>query len=344
MNNNTFLKIILLSALLSSFLACSNKKAYNILRNSNLIYSKEIPLNFMLGNPYQLKLLDNYLIIADRIDNKMLTIFDLNTSQLTNRVINIGQGPNEMLMPINIDVDRKSNTIGILQRQSGYYSEFQLNDLLKGEVIPYNKINFGNVEKFLKIGNNYFTEGFYTSGNIGFYNNKGELLFVENIFPDYLKQVENISNRYRLGQGEICYNEISETFLYASLFTGDIDFYSFHDNQLKKINEFSLDNNIRERIKNNPNDVNIRNDDIIHSTDITYNSNYFYVLYSGESMQKSQSAKWSYILKFNSIGQFLGCYKSDRCLFNICITEDNSKMYAIILTSELDYSLAEIML
>jgi len=344
MYNNILLKIIVFSALLSSLIACSSKKGDNILKNYKLISSGEIPLNFMLGTPYQLKVLDNYLIIADRIDNKILTFFDLNTGQLTKRIIDIGQGPKEMLMPIYMDIDQKHNTIGILQRQSGNYSEHQLSDLLEGDVNPSNKFNLGNVEKVLKIGNNYFAEGFYPNGNIGFYNNKGDLLFVENIFPGYLSQIDNISDRYRLGQGEICYNEVSNTFLYASYFTGDIDFFSFSNNRLERINGFSLDNNISTRLRNNPTDVNIRQDDIEHSIDIAYTSDYFYILYSGESMQKRQSAKWSYILQFDTKGQFIRCYKSDRKFFNICVTEDNSKMYAIILTDGLDYSLAEVIL
>jgi hypothetical protein len=326
--------------------SCSNdnRDSKYFLQDTISVSSEEISLDSILGAPYQIGIIDNFLIVSDLVDNKLLSIFDLNRNDMIRRVINVGRGPEEMIAPLYLDISSKNKVLGILQRQTGIYTEHKLADLLEGFVGLSNKINLGNIERVVQTKNGYLTEGFYPNDDIGFYSKTGELIKTMSIFPAYLKSVGNVSDRYRLGQGQIAYNEQSGIFLYASCFTGDICFFSFSNDQLIKIKEYNLDNKIANRIKNNPGDVKIRPDDLEHAEDIASTSDYFYILYSRETMQNRKNAKSSYILKFDSKGEFTCCYKSDRKFFNICVTENDKMIYTVVLTEDLDYSLAKVVL
>lgn len=79
---------------------------------------KEIPLDFLLGNPNQIEMIDSLLIITDNQDEKALAICDYN-GKLINRTLCVGEGPGECIMPIDISVSHGNKSLIVLQRQNG---------------------------------------------------------------------------------------------------------------------------------------------------------------------------------------------------------------------------------
>ena len=49
----------------------------------------------------------------------------------------IGEGPNDILPPLSIDVDMQGNTINILQRQNGECRKYALSDLYKTNIASF---------------------------------------------------------------------------------------------------------------------------------------------------------------------------------------------------------------
>jgi hypothetical protein len=294
----------------------------------------------MLGQPYQMDLIDDIFIFADKLDDKALVLYDYNNNKLINRSINIGQGPDEILTPIELGVNNSAKLINILQRQSGIYMQYSLTDLIMDSIRPVNKINFGDIDKIIETDTGYISAGFFENGSIGIYDKTGNLLKVENIYPEYLNKQTDITNKYLIGQGQISFNNNTRVFAFASYFTGEIKFYHLSSsNDFEQINYYDLNKSadLKNRTTENTDNAQIMQTDIEHSTDIFSTKEYFYVLYSGENMRDRHLAKHSFVFQFSSGGEAVNSFKTSCRLYNICVDENNKKIYGLALNKELDY-------
>lgn len=338
---NLYLSILMVMFFL---LSCKKRTDQNIsLKFAETMVSEELPIDFMLGKPYQLKISDSLLLIADHVDEKAITIYNYKNNKYLKEVINIGQGPSEIILPIQLTI-REKDTIGILERQKGLYSTFLISDILTNTVQCLNQINFGNIDRITETNNGYISAGFYEEGSIGIHNIRGELINVIDIYPDYLNKINDISIKYRYGQGSIAFNKESNIFAFAGYFIGEIKFYSLNDSNKLEIRNYynlSLSSDLQRRINASTNTT-IERTDIEYFTDIYTTDHYFYVLYSGKSMDEREKARESHILLFNSAGKYVKCYESDRKLYKICVSPDDKHLYALSLSAELDYILVQL--
>lgn len=342
--NNCILNIFFIACFLFS---CSGQdnSFEKIINSANDVSCVEIPVDFLLGKPYQLKLQDSLLLIADNIDGKALSIYDYKNSKLINHILDMGQGPNEILVPILLNNSKdRTGVASILQRQNGVYTEYQLSDLQRGVVNPIKKISFKNIDRIIKINIGYIAEGEYNRGSIGLFNELGCLICVKNIYPNYINEIEHESDKYILGQGHVEFNNEAAVFAFASYFTGEIVFYKLLNNNINMINYYNLDKTsaFENRIKSNPQNLKIQKTDIEHSTDIYSTLNCFYILYSGQKMEDKNRVKYSYILRFSQQGKFICSYRTNLKVNNFCVTEDDKKIYAIALSEKMEYVLVEI--
>lgn len=101
--------VLYIIVFISLFLVSCTRKTDRdrILGSSVGIKGQYIPVEFLLGEPYQIQLLDSLLIIADRIDSTALVIYNVNDNKLVKKVINIGNGPNEFILPMRLTIDRQ---------------------------------------------------------------------------------------------------------------------------------------------------------------------------------------------------------------------------------------------
>jgi|GEM_PF-1255105 len=332
---------------LSFLLLFSCKKKTNrelIFESVEILEGKNLPINFMLGRPYQLKLLDSLLIIADRVESKALTIYDYKNNKLIKEAINIGQGPNEIILPIQVTVNIIEKKIGILERQKGTYTLFRISDILNTPQIS-NSIYLGNIDLVSETSKGYISQGFYDKGSLGVHDKNGKLMNVINIYPHYINEIKDISTRYRFGQGPIAFNKKSNLLAFAGYFSGEIKFYHLNDSNkldIEKLYNLSIASTIEKRI--NEGSTNIEKTDIEYFTDIYSTDDYFYILYSGEKMEDRETIKKSHIIIFNSFGEFVKCYKSNNRIQKICVDENNEYLYALALSDNFDYVLLQMKL
>ena len=336
----------LILLLLILFTSCKVDNELNtIFKDIKIVKCRQIELNEILGKPNQLNVVDNYLIFMDEIENKLLTFYDITKKQIVWRCFYEGQGPNDLLMPVRVDVDTKNKIISIFQRRNGIYRAYNLTELLDNNTISIIEINFPfGTEYVKKYDNGYFASGFFENGPVAIHDKMGNLQNTINVYPDYLNVIKDVSNKYRIGQGPIdCLND--SIFVFASIFTGDIKFYNIHDNySLIPIESYFLktaSSNFKNRVNNSPHNTPILETDIEHFTHIYTTNKYIYVLYSGESMKNKNNAKNSYVLKFDKKGKPIECYKTDYKLFQICVDENDTVLYGISISENLDYILIE---
>ena len=120
--------VCLLMYVLSS---CTNQ---NEIFNGNIVNLslEKIRMEPMLGKPYQIATIDSFLIIADNVDGKGLLIYNLVDSSYS-RKFDIGQGPNDIIPPI--DLDTYADEIVMLQRRT--VSIYVINQIIYIIILTY---------------------------------------------------------------------------------------------------------------------------------------------------------------------------------------------------------------
>jgi hypothetical protein len=314
---------------------------------------KEIVIEFSY-KPYQISLLnDELLFFVDKINSKLLSIYDLKTQAVLNSVFDVGQGPNELLPGYYINPVEKDSIISILQRSTGLYTEYKLSYLLQNNLNPIKQIQFegvssgglvGHLERVVKAKNKYICTGFYDNGSVGIYDENGKLQKIVDTYPQYISKIDNFERRYLIGQVEVAYNQNSSVLIVGSVFSGEICFYRFQDSIFDRIVYYNLDKDSRfeRRIKSESLNKGIVDDDIFHVKNICTTDNFVYVLYFGGEMRKRRDPGEHYIFKFTHEGKAVKCYKINKLLIGICVSNDDKTIYSIALSDNFDYVLAQI--
>ena len=71
---------------------------------SSELQFEEMNIEPLLGNPYQMEIIDSTLIIADYVDDNALLLYNLDSLSYQRRLF-VGEGPNDILPPLSIDVN-----------------------------------------------------------------------------------------------------------------------------------------------------------------------------------------------------------------------------------------------
>lgn len=301
---------------------------------------KEIPITSLLGRPYQLSIVDSILLIADNMDGKALLMYDL-TSGFCKHVLNIGQGPSDILVPLSINAFSDSGVVSILQRQNGLCREYLLSDLLKDSIDNFKSINLISADRFVKTETGYLGSGFYKDGMFCSFDNKGNVVEYKDMA--LMCDIEDAADKYRLLQGSLAFNKKVNRIMFAPSFTSNVELYSCNDNRINKIDSFSIGypTRIEEKIMKGEKKIDIGREDIRSCISVCSSGNSFYVLYNGTTMEKQDEAKYRYILQFDAgLGNLDRVYRVDSKIINICVLEDDSTIYAILLNKDLDYVVA----
>lgn len=337
------LLIVLLSSLLLSCENNDNKKNINSIDDvaTHLITGEVLALNMFLANPYQLEVVDSLLFIMDAVDDLQIAIYDIKNNRLVSRVIKAGQGPGEILLPITMDISLDNSCLNILQRQNGVYCEYNIVDLMNNTISPVNKLNFERADGVVEVDDAVLASGLYEKGMFSVWSKSGELLNTINTYPDYIQSIENPMDQYRLNQGYMAYNDEFKVVIFAGSFTGDITFYNFSDNDLTEFETYNFGNERLKKKIEGTGDISISREDIIHCYGINSTADYFYVLYSGETMANSQNATKSFVIKYDAKGELIDCYQTDMRLLSICVSKENNKLYGVALSEDLDYVIVQ---
>lgn len=301
---------------------------------------EEMPITSLLGRPYQLNIIDSILLIADNMDGKALLMYDL-TSGFCKHVLNIGQGPSDVLVPLSINTFSDSEVVSILQRQNGLCREYLLSDLLKDSIDNFKSINLISADRFVKTETGYLGSGFYKDGMFCSFDNKGNVVEYKN--TALMCNIEDAADKYRLLQGSLAFNKKVNRIMFAPSFISNVELYSCNDNRINKIDSFSIGypTRIEEKIMKGEKKIDIGREDIRNCISVCSSGNSFYVLYNGTTMEKQDEARYRYILQFDAgLGNLDRVYRVDPKIINICVSEDDNIIYAILLNKDLDYVIA----
>ena len=338
---HSFLVIVSVCVLAS---CTSNSDSWlNEISNNNIqsLSLQEIKMEPLIGRPYQIDIIKNLLIIADEVDKKALLLYNLADSSSV-RVLNIGQGPEEITMPIEILVTNRDSTLYAFQRRTSLCREYDIRKLSEGLVQMENETLLEGADRFTILKDGYVCLGFYEEGIMTTFDQEGQLIKHVELFPDI--PIKDIGNKYKMFQGYLAFNESTGCLIYAPSFASQILFYNQNNegNWIKQ-SSFRIGNGLLEkRIKEYNGQLDLRGDDIQNCINVYSTDRYFYVLYAGCKMKKTEEKpKERYVLRFTSDGSFDRLYKVNPTVQCICVTENDSTLYALMIGSENEYVVGE---
>lgn len=339
-NMKTTISFYIILCIFSLF-SCNNQEEKEVIDFFPLIEEIESEVIFsdsFFGAPYQIDLINNYLIICDVMDEKLISIYNTDNDSLVTQLFRKGNGPKDLIPPLIIKT-YANNNISIFQRQTSSYKEYSLSDLSMGEINPFNDIRFDqNIDNLIKIDSNIYAGiGLLKQGSIAFFNKEGVTINSTNIYPTFINNIEDISNRFVLGQQHIDYNPNSNTLLTASIFTGDIAFFENNNLTLKETKKYKPKPSPIEYKVKNQGYTKPSNEDYVYFENCYSTNDYFYLLYSGNPMNKNATTANNYILQFDIYGNPVKAFKTNSKIFDFCISADNTCAYTISLSDDLSH-------
>jgi len=191
-------KLNLLFFVVFFLFACTNR--HN--NNDNVFeVQKSIELNSIeypdiLGISMQLLKKDSLLLINDFRGDSLIHVFDLKKMQLVRKIISVGNGPNELISPLEIHFT--DNNLYIFYRQASILYSIPNTNILEGSK---------NMKELFRISSDanhlyplsdsiFIASGFYQK-RYAIINNKGEIIKKFGEYPSYWSEEHDIPDKAR---------------------------------------------------------------------------------------------------------------------------------------------------
>lgn len=303
-----------------------------------------------IGMPHQIAVVDSILICADEIDGMALLLYNLNNGSYR-RVLRMGPGPDDIQStPLDISVSHSDKRIIILQRRTGELRSYYLQDLWNDSIKTPRRLKdkFGG-DRASCTSEGYVLSGHYQDGILHFYKESGEMTDSIDLHPEW---PQDPIGKYRLLQGHIAFNESSGYVMYAPIFASDFLCFGLENDHWKEVSSFTLgDKRIEQRgMEGN---WELKKDDIHRSIDACASDQYFYILYEGRAFSVTQEGRVGeelvkgnhiYVIRFTAKGELDTVYEVDPTILNICVTADDSCLYAILRGKDGEYTVGKALL
>ena len=339
-----YLRCLFLVVLLAGLSACSEdnrgkgRKAMEDLATSELLF-QEISLETILGRPFQIEIVDSILIIGDNIDGKALFLYNLSDSSWV-RVLNIGQGPGEVLAPLAIDVSDRNHTISVLQRQSGISRRYRVDRLFNDSIFDFQEVSLEGADRVAQMHDGYACLGMFEQGILSFFDAQGKESECIDLYSRF--DIRDISAKYRLFQGRLAFNERARCLMFAPSYASEIAFYAEQDDgSWMKKDSFCLGTGGFEDRISESSGFELLKDDIRNCMDACSSENYFYMLYDGTDLGHTRKIEFRYVIRFTANGVLDCVYKVNPTVRNICVSYDDSAVYVLMIGKDGEYAIGK---
>lgn len=333
-------KLLLLCGLLVSqllMISCNNKEnQFREFYSSTELKGKRLALDSLLWNPTEMILLDSILIVNDHYNDQFASIISIKSGKLKKRFGIKGEGPGEVLHPINIS--RNENGILLYSRPLRSVVKYSWHDLqTESTQNPVSLMKFKNsIDKVVSLTDTTYIGIGPFDGNSRYIQVEGEgddANFLEFRYPKNSSNLPNELN-YLAFQANLSLKPDKSHFIAASIFSEQFEVFAIKDNRVTdKIYEFNNVNiSWNDRSQGEFKQIEFLDDHETGFINVTTTDKYIYLLYAGRSKGefKDKAFQSNTVLVYEWDGTPVIRYELDEDIYNLSVNSNNSLMCGLI--------------
>jgi len=328
------MKTIRIFVFVTLFASCisEGKEALDYRQNIVKIEGEMLPIDCFIGNPYCMTTIDDILYYYDRFEGKTISEYDLKKDRCLGRFLSEGQGPGEIIPPIDFMNFSQENELIASERNTGAIYHFNIPKL----TVKNKKILSPRSFKIHKIKDYYIGEGIFNSKRFCIYNSYGEHIRTDGKYPFGAGERDSVS-AFILYQGHYAAHPAQNRFAVCSWLCDNLQFYEVNDDKTILIKEYAS-RDIKARYENT---LIVDDDCIVNYTWAFATEKYCYILYSGKTNKenKGRSGWGNYIIVFDWDGNYVKTFEPEQEVRYFCVDKSDSNIYAIVCDKTGEYGI-----
>lgn len=297
--------------------------------------------DFFMGKPNNLVVLEDYIVLQDRVDGFWFALLDKNTGSLICRFGKIGRGPNELIHPFALK--GKNNNIIFTEQNKRKMYVYSMDSIFT------NSSNYVINEIELKFSTNEYAtyrclwplssgqilaSAVHPAGRIVLLDPSGnEKRCFSPVYPyDPFHKEEDYKIKSKAFQYDIAVNEDERLVCNVAISTGHFEIFKWKKDSLMKI---------VEHIFYLPKYVNLSNKQMLQIAFEKDSKPGFSHLrcvndkiWLNTQDEKKHGVGIDHIICFNWKGEIIACYKPNMILKHFSIAPDGKNLYAIAMDPE----------
>jgi hypothetical protein len=319
---------------------CSEEHSNDFTRDSTPISGEFIEVDGLLGRPSNLIYIDGFLLMEDVYDGKALTLLDVETGRIVNRLLSVGGGPDEVLPGSGrMSYSQENRELYRFQIQSGDFYTYAVPAFGRAEEwIPERKSSVRLADRpanAVAMSEALVGIGPFEDGRYHVYDKNGTFVSAAGSYPFEGEKIDYIP-RFFLYQGYFCAQPGGNRFAQGCSYSDHLEFYEI-ENGIRPIKQYGS-TDVRASFGDNRI---ILDDNCLLGYKGSYaTESYCYMLYSGRTYAENRRQKmWAkYIFVFDWNGRFVRSFVADKLIYSFCVDEKNEVIYGIGMHKE-EYAL-----
>ncbi|MCC8146221.1 MAG: TolB-like 6-bladed beta-propeller domain-containing protein [Bacteroidales bacterium] len=320
---------ILLIIGILSFQCVKEKKQLELHSFQPLVYTS-VPYPEILGITMQIAKKGNLVFLNDFRGDSLIHIYDMEKNQVLDKLIPVGNGPNELISPLEISFE-DSDLIVLSRQTSDVYS------------IPLDSLSYGNEKMSLKFkvplqsehllplkDSLYLTTGYFEK-RYALLDNKGNIINTFGEYPAYWSKEKDLSSRIKgmFHQSELAKHPQKDRFVSYSSHILEIYDYSTDVHQPALIKNILLSKYSYNFVDNGTMLSTDKKPDVERGiTALATSPDCIYIVYNPNKDQNLKEDFQIQIIDWD--GNPLKAFKLDKKITCLTIDEKENKAYAII--------------
>lgn len=303
------------------------EKAYEFKQTETIaFYDAQYPE--MLEVTMQLVKKDSTIFINDFHGDSLIKVFNLNTKKIERKLISKGEGPNELLSPLDIHI--ADSNLYLLSRPLFMLNHIPLKTITSnGNIKLYKDYQMPpKSDCFIPLNKSQFIFSGLWNKRYGFLNLEQDSIEIFGEYPTYWEEEKDIPTEAKAMFHQCMFTKNESKNLFASCSWYVLEIYNYEPNKLKtptltfqkQLGKYSYDYSTQDYIS-----TKLRKESDPCVTEITSSSNYIYMVIQSKENKKNRD-----IMVIDWNGNPIKLLKSDKRITCLTVDEKSKKGYCII--------------
>jgi hypothetical protein len=307
--------------------SCSgNKPTDNFFGKEYKLYGETVNIDCLIGRPAEIVCVDSLILFYDFYEGQAITVIDVKNNRPVRRFLNVGQGPDDVILPLKLSVS--GNRLNVFQMQNARCYEYEIKDIVDtAQTRISRKCQFDDrPANVVAISGGFAGIGMYEKGRYNLYDENGKTIGIAGKYPFRGEKMEPVE-RFFVYQGVLCSSPDGNHFVMGTHYCDNLEFYGMKEgvaSLVKKYETYDVKGHYEQRI--------ILDDDCVMAyKGASGTDQYCYMLYSGEKYgeRDARTTGGKKIIVFDWNGVYIKTFEVDKTVFSFCVDKTDSVLFAI---------------